>query len=64
MSQPKKRTSRGRRDRRRYSLNNALDRTTSTLCPECNEPKRPHSICKCGFYKGKAVLPAPQEKTA
>ena len=24
-------------------------------CPECNEWKRPHRMCECGYYDGKKV---------
>jgi len=28
-----------------------------SLCPNCNEPKHPHSVCEaCGHYRGKQVI--------
>jgi len=56
MSQPKKRVSAKRRNQRRYSAANLLDTPTAVTCSNCNEPKRPHRICSCGFYDGKAVV--------
>ncbi len=55
MANPKRKTSKGRRNRRRS--HDALSRPASSICPECSEPKRPHNICaKCGSYKGKEVV--------
>jgi large subunit ribosomal protein L32 len=55
MSQPKKKVSRSHRDKRRYSAANLLQKVTTVSCPNCNEPKRPHRVCACGFYAGKEV---------
>ena len=51
-----------RRNMRRFAAGNQLDKTTVIICPSCSEPTRPHRICNCGFYGGKAVLPAPRAK--
>ena len=59
MSQPKKKTSRSRRDRRRYASGNALGKTAFTNCPACDEPVRPHRVCACGVYKEQTILPPP-----
>ncbi len=58
MATPKKKVSRSRRNMRRFAAGNQLDKPTTTTCPACSEPTRPHRICNCGFYAGKAVLPA------
>lgn len=27
------------------------------LCPKCQKPARPHTVCpNCGYYKGKEVI--------
>ena len=56
MAVPKKKVSRSRRNMRRFAGGNRLDKPTVVTCPSCNEPKRPHRICACGFYDGKQVL--------
>jgi ribosomal protein L32 len=42
---------------RRFSGGNRLDKPTIITCPSCSEPTRPHRVCACGHYDGKAVLP-------
>lgn len=44
MSQPKKKVSRGRRDRRRYASNKRMAEPTLTECPVSNEPVRTHRV--------------------
>lgn len=56
MAVPKKKVSRSRRNMRRFAGGNRLEKTTLVSCPSCNEPTRPHRICRCGSYNGKAVL--------
>ncbi|MGE0615644.1 MAG: 50S ribosomal protein L32 [Bacteriovoracia bacterium] len=56
MATPKKKVSRGRRDRRRYASGNRLAKPTVVVCPNCSDQKRPHTICGCGWYAGKAVI--------
>ena len=56
MATPKKKISRSRRNMRRFAAGNRLEKTTLTNCPSCNEPTRPHRICKCGNYAGKQVV--------
>ncbi|MEK6706000.1 MAG: 50S ribosomal protein L32 [Bdellovibrionota bacterium] len=56
MAVPKKKVSRSRRNMRRFAGGNRLKKPTIVTCPSCNEPTRPHSVCKCGFYAGKSVL--------
>lgn len=58
MATPKKKVSRSRRNMRRFAGGNRLDKPTAVICASCNEAKRPHRICSCGFYDGKSVLPS------
>ena len=64
MSQPKKKSSKMRRDQRRYSGHNRMKIAQVAKCAACSEPVRPHRVCKCGQYAGKAVLPARPEASA
>ena len=55
MPNPKRRTSKARRDRRR--AHDALSRPASSVCPNCGEPKQPHRVCpSCGEYRGREVV--------
>ncbi|MEM7481629.1 MAG: 50S ribosomal protein L32 [Acidobacteriota bacterium] len=55
MANPKRRTSKARRDRRR--AHDALSRPSASLCPECGETKMPHRACRaCGSYRGRDVI--------
>lgn len=55
MAHPKSRTCKSRRDKRR--THKKLSLPTFNLCPQCREPKRPHSVClSCGTYKGREVI--------
>ncbi|MDX1382185.1 MAG: 50S ribosomal protein L32 [Thermoanaerobaculia bacterium] len=57
MANPKRRTSKARRDRRR--AHDALDKPGHSICPECGEVKLPHRACRsCGTYKGRDVVAA------
>ncbi len=58
MATPKKKVSRSRRNMRRFAGGNKLAKTSTKICPSCSEPTRPHRVCACGFYDGKAILPA------
>jgi large subunit ribosomal protein L32 len=58
MAVPKKKVSRSRRNMRRFAAGNKLDKPTTTTCPACSEPTRPHRICDCGHYNKRSVLPA------
>jgi large subunit ribosomal protein L32 len=64
MATPKKKVSRSRRNMRRFAGGNRLDKPTVVTCSSCNEPTRPHRICACGSYSGKAVLPAQTQAQA
>jgi len=55
MAVPSRKTSRTRRDKRRS--HDALTAPQYTPCPQCQEPKLPHRVCRhCGYYKGKEVV--------
>lgn len=52
---PKRKISKGRRDRRRSHL--ALKRIRLVPCPQCHELRLPHHVCpSCGSYKGVEVI--------
>jgi len=52
---PKRKLSKGRRDRRR--AHDALTEKNLSTCSNCGEFKLPHTVCpKCGFYKGREVV--------
>lgn len=52
---PKKKTSRGRRDRRR--AHHALESRNLVQCSNCGEPRLPHHVCgNCGFYQGREII--------
>ena len=60
MAVPKKKTSKGRRDKRRS--HHGLTPTNLSVCPECGERKRPHHLCgECGTYRGRQVLEVAKE---
>ncbi len=55
MANPTSRHSKTRRGKRRS--HDALTAPTTSICPQCNEPKLPHRAClNCGTYKGKEVI--------
>ena len=55
MPNPKRRTSKARRDRRRS--HDALTPPATSTCPECGEVKMPHRACgHCGQYRGREVM--------
>jgi large subunit ribosomal protein L32 len=52
---PKRKTSKGRRDRRR--IHDQLSPIALVTCDNCGEMKRPHTVCKkCGQYKGREII--------
>lgn len=52
---PKRKISKGRRDRRRSHL--ALKTTHLVPCPQCHELRLPHHVCPhCGSYKGSEII--------
>jgi large subunit ribosomal protein L32 len=57
---PKKRLSKGRRDRRRSQ--DALKAKNLVVCSNCGEMRLPHTVCpNCGFYKGREVVSIEKE---
>lgn len=57
MANPKRRSSKSRRDKRRTHIKLSLP--SSSICPQCNEIKPPHRVCPaCGYYKGVEVIEA------
>lgn len=52
---PKRKHSKGRRDRRRSQ--DALTATPVVPCANCGEMRLAHTVCpNCGFYDGKEVV--------
>ncbi len=52
---PKKKVSKGRRDRRRSHY--AVTPPQLVPCPSCHKPILPHRVCPyCGNYRGVKVL--------
>lgn len=55
--QPKRKLSKGRRDRRR--AHDALSRLTLVTCPQCREQRLAHHVCpSCGHYRGREIVEA------
>ncbi len=58
---PKRKLSKGRRDRRRSHL--ALQSANLTECPTCHNLRRPHHVCPyCGSYEGEEVIEVEEKK--
>ncbi len=57
MSQPKKKVSRGRRDRRRHAANRGVSVVLGSVCPETGELVRSHGLPKnfqdSAYYKSR-----------
>lgn len=70
MALPKRKHSKGRRDRRRnhdalvlpsipkmQKTRAEATRSKKFFCSNCNQPKPPHAACpNCGYYRGRAVI--------
>ena len=57
---PKRKLSRGRRDRRR--AHDALKARNLVACSNCCEMRLPHTVCpNCGHYKGREVFEVEKE---
>lgn len=55
MAVPKKKTSKSKKNMRR--AHDAVSAPGLSVCPQCQEPKRPHRVCaSCGTYKGQEVI--------
>ncbi|RME89125.1 MAG: 50S ribosomal protein L32 [Anaerolineae bacterium] len=58
---PKRKVSKGRRDRRRS--HHALKPRNLVVCSNCGSLRLPHTVCPtCGFYKGREVIEVETEK--
>ena len=57
---PKRKVSKGRRDRRR--AHDALKARNLTTCTNCGSMRLPHTVCpECGYYKGREVIEISKE---
>ena len=60
---PKRKLSKGRRDRRR--AHDAVGAPHLSECGNCHQPVLPHRVCPhCGYYKGRHVLNLDADKPA
>jgi large subunit ribosomal protein L32 len=58
---PKRKISKGRRDRRRS--HDAISKPSLVECSQCHNKHLAHRVCpECGTYRGRAVLMAEEEK--
>lgn len=58
---PKRKLSKGRRDRRR--AHDALQATTLVQCSQCGEMRLPHTVCPhCGYYQGREIISMGKEE--
>ncbi|HRI05335.1 MAG TPA: 50S ribosomal protein L32 [Candidatus Dojkabacteria bacterium] len=59
---PKRKLSKGRRNRRRSQ--DALPMPALSVCPKCKKAKRPHFACEyCGYYGGEVKTEAKAESS-
>ncbi|MCU0501071.1 MAG: 50S ribosomal protein L32 [Anaerolineae bacterium] len=59
--QPKRKLSKGRRDRRR--AHDSLPAVHLVKCPKCGSLRQPHRLClDCGTYKGVTYIAMKEEK--
>jgi large subunit ribosomal protein L32 len=57
---PKRKHSKGRRDRRRSQ--DALQVVNLVQCSQCGEMRLPHTVCpSCGHYQGREVVSVDKE---
>lgn len=58
--QPKRKISKGRRDRRR--AHDAIQGANLVLCSNCGEMRLSHTVCpSCGHYQGREVIDMKKE---
>jgi len=56
MANPARKSSKGRRDRRRASTFK-VGAPGIVECPQCHDMKLGHRVCKhCGYYNGKEII--------
>jgi large subunit ribosomal protein L32 len=59
--QPKRKLSKGRRDRRRAQ--DFLQSVNLVQCSNCGEMRLPHTVCpNCGHYQGREIYSVEKEK--
>ena len=59
--QPKRKLSKGRRDRRR--AHDGLQAMNLVQCNNCGEMRLPHTVCpNCGHYQGREVISIEKEE--
>jgi large subunit ribosomal protein L32 len=52
---PKRKLSKGRRDRRR--AHDAMQPASLVTCSNCGQMRLPHVVCpNCGYYQGREVI--------
>jgi large subunit ribosomal protein L32 len=58
---PKRKLSKGRRDRRR--AHDALTANNLVQCSQCGEMRLPHTVCpNCGYYQGREIVSMKKEE--
>ena len=61
--QPKRKHSKGRRDRRR--AHDSLQAANLVECSNCHVMRLPHTVCpNCGFYREREVISIEKDKKA
>ena len=61
MPVPKRGHSSTRRDKRR--AHDVIRLKSISYCPNCKEPKLPHTVCpNCGYYRGREVIRVSEEE--
>ncbi|HQN05211.1 MAG TPA: 50S ribosomal protein L32 [Anaerolineaceae bacterium] len=59
--QPKRKLSKGRRDRRR--AHDAIEGANLVQCANCGEMRLSHTVCpNCGHYQGREVIEMKKEE--
>lgn len=61
MAVPKRRVSTTRRNKRRSSVWK-MDAPELMKCPNCGEYVRRHTMCECGYYRGRQVVAVSSDK--
>lgn len=58
---PKRKISKGRRNRRR--AHDSIGTPKLASCSNCHEPMLPHRMCpNCGYYKGRQIVDMDESK--
>jgi len=57
MANPKRKTSRSKRDMRRAHWMGSMTEASIIDCPNCGEKMKTHHACaSCGYYRGEKVI--------